>query len=231
MMNLNEGILLVDKPVGLSSFAIVYRARKKLGVKKIGHGGTLDPFASGLLILLVGRSYTKRASEFLLGDKGYLARICLGSATDSFDPTGERTDESSFIPSLAEIEAVIATFQGEISQVPPMFSAKKIGGKRLYELARQGKSVERQAVTVHVQIEIISYCYPHLDIAVTCSKGTYIRSLAHDIGLALGCFAHLETLRRTHSGSFCVENACPIEFLDKSAGNSVDHCLDRYFQR
>src|SRR5574338_656659 len=140
-----KGILLVDKPAGLSSFAIVAKARRRLGVKKIGHGGTLDPFATGLLVLFVGRDYTKQASQFLDGDKEYEAEVVLGVATDSYDPTGNEIDRSSYTPSLEEVKAVLERFQGTIMQVPPMFSAKKVAGKRLYELARKGEVVERQA--------------------------------------------------------------------------------------
>ena len=221
-----EGILLVDKPIGCTSFAMVAKARRKFGVKKIGHGGTLDPFASGLLVLLVGRSYTKRASEFLEGDKEYQARLFLGTATDTFDLDGTPTDVSDYVPTQQEIETVVASFQGPQLQVPPMFSAKKIAGKRLYELAREGKVVERAAVQVDIAISNIRYEFPYLDILVRCSKGTYIRSLAHDIGRSLGTFAHLVALRRTRSGNFAVTDACTAESLQDPAS-----ILDSYIQR
>lgn len=208
-----EGILLVDKPEGKSSFWCVMMARKKLGVKKIGHGGTLDPFATGLLVLLVGRNYTKRAGEFLEGDKEYLATAHLGIATDSFDSDGNETHTSDIVPTLAEIEEAMRYFHGKIKQVPPMFSAKKINGTRLYELARKGVVVERKAVFVNVSCKIIRYEYPELEFHVTCSKGCYIRTLAEDIGQKLGCYAHLTQLRRLRSGRFSIESANPIEAL------------------
>jgi len=208
-----EGILLVDKPANMSSFAVVSAARRRLGVKKIGHGGTLDPFATGLLVLLVGRSFTKRAGEFLHGDKSYRATLKLGQSTDSFDLDGTIVESSDKIPTLQEVEEVIARFQGTLEQVPPMFSAKKVGGVRLYELARKGQVIERKAVTVHVQITVIRYSYPELEIEVKASKGTYIRSLAEDIGRQLGSFAHLIALRRLESGRFSLADSVDFAAL------------------
>jgi tRNA pseudouridine55 synthase len=201
-----QGILLVDKPKGKTSFALVARLRKVLGVKKIGHAGTLDPFATGVMVMLIGRQYTRLSDQFLCNDKEYSARLHLGITTDTYDCEGEMTQQSSLIPSFEEIEKIMALFQGNIEQIPPMYSAKKVQGKKLYELARQGLEVERKAVSITVQIEILNYSYPHLDIYVKCSKGTYIRSLAYDIGMKLGCGAHLSALKRTKSGSFSLEN-------------------------
>ncbi len=209
---MNEGILLVDKPANMTSFAVVAAARRRLGVKKIGHGGTLDPFATGLLILLVGRNFTRRASEFLQGDKHYLACLKLGVATDSFDCEGKEVSHSDKVPTIEEIKEVLKNFQGALEQVPPMFSAKKIAGVRLYELARKGQVVERKAVKVQVDITLVRYEYPELEIEVKSSKGTYIRSLADDIGKALGCFAHLVRLRRLGSGRFLLQDS--IHFSD-----------------
>ena len=208
--------MLVDKPANMSSFAVVAEARRRLGVKKIGHGGTLDPFATGLLVLLVGRNFTKRADEFLHGDKHYAACMYLGVSTDSYDCVGNEVARSEKIPTLKEVEEVIATFQGILQQVPPMFSAKKINGVRLYELARKGEVVERKAVTVQVDIQILRYDYPELEIEVRCSKGTYIRSLAEDIGQALGCFAHLVRLRRLSSGRFSLSDSIDLATLKDS---------------
>ncbi len=208
-----EGILLVDKPANMSSFAVVSAARRRLGVKKIGHGGTLDPFATGLLVLLVGRSFTKRAGEFLHGDKSYRATLKLGESTDSFDLDGTIVNTSDKVPTIDEVEEVLKQFQGTIEQVPPMFSAKKIGGVRLYELARKGKVVERKAVLVTVQISLIRYSYPELEIEVKASKGTYIRSLAEDIGKALGAYAHLISLRRLESGRFSLVDSVDFATL------------------
>lgn len=202
-----HGILVIDKPVGKSSFAFVQAARRVFNERCVGHAGTLDPLASGLLVLLIGRPYTKQSDSFLLQDKGYQTRLHLGSATTTYDQEGEVTHESSYIPSLAEVEEVIASFQGSISQEPPMFSAKKVGGKKLYELARQGLHIERKPLQVEVAIKLLDYTYPYIDLEVSCSKGTYIRSLGHDIGKKLTTFAHLETLRRVKSGIFTLENA------------------------
>ncbi len=207
-----EGILLVDKPANMSSFAVVSAARRKLGVKKIGHGGTLDPFATGLLVLLVGRSFTKRAGEFLNGDKAYRATLKLGSSTDSFDLDGTIVNTSEKVPTREEVEDVLRQFQGTIEQVPPMFSAKKIGGVRLYELARKGQVVERKPVSVTLTTTLINYSYPELEIEVKASKGTYIRSLAEDIGQALGSYAHLISLRRIESGRFSLRDS--VDFAD-----------------
>ncbi|MCE5293715.1 MAG: tRNA pseudouridine(55) synthase TruB [Chlamydiales bacterium] len=209
----HEGILLVDKPANMSSFAVVSQARRRLGVKKIGHGGTLDPFATGLLVLLVGRNFTKRADEFLHGDKHYLACLKLGMSTDSFDCEGTAVETSEKVPTKEEIDAVIAQFQGTFDQTPPMFSAKKINGVKLYELARKGQVVERKAVSVTVEITFIRYEYPELEIEVRCSKGTYIRSLAEDIGRALGSFAHLVRLRRLSSGRFSLGDSIAFDSL------------------
>lgn len=212
----SEGILLVDKPANMSSFAVVAQARRRLGVKKIGHGGTLDPFATGLLVLLVGRNFTKRADEFLHGDKHYLACLRLGVSTDSFDCEGKELHRSDRVPTQAEIEESLTKFQGTIFQVPPMFSAKKIQGVRLYELARKGLVVERKAVAVTVDIQLVRYEYPELELEVRCSKGTYIRSLAEDIGQALGSYAHLIALRRLSSGRFSVNNSIDLATLKDS---------------
>lgn len=213
-LNLNKenpicGILLVDKPKGKTSFQLVAALRRILHVKRIGHAGTLDPFATGVMVMLIGREYTKLSGTFLNADKEYLAQMHLGVSTDSFDCDGVVTAKSDLVPTIADIETVVAQFQGEIEQIPPMFSAKKVQGKKLYELARKGKTVERQPVKINVEIEIVSYNYPYLEISVKCSKGTYIRSLAHDIGSKLGCGAHLSALQRTRSGNY-----------------SLDECLD-----
>jgi tRNA pseudouridine55 synthase len=212
-----EGILLVNKPAGRTSFSLIAALRKRIGVKKIGHAGTLDPFATGVVVLLVGKKYTKLSNSFLEQDKEYLADLYLGKSTDTYDLDGQTIRVSDYVPSLHEIEGTILQFQGEIEQIPPMFSAKKINGKKLYELARQGKVVERRPVKIQVSIEIIQYAYPTLTIKVCCSKGTYVRSLAEDIGNQLGCGAHLIALQRLRSGAFHID-----ECLDGSLLNSPD---------
>lgn len=217
-MNLKEtphdscaGILLIDKPKGLTSFRLVQILRKKLNVKKIGHAGTLDPFATGLMVMLVGRTYTRLSDSLLTNDKEYIAELFLGKSTDTYDEEGEIQTESTFIPSLKEVEEALLSFQGELLQIPPMFSAKKVKGKRLYELARKGIEIERQPVKVSVKTTLIRYEYPTLILNISCSKGTYIRSIAHDLGKQLRCGAHLTNLRRTQSGPFRIETCISSE--------------------
>lgn len=210
-----QGILPVNKPRGKTAFSLVASLRRILGVSKIGHAGTLDPFATGVMVMLIGRSFTKLSDQFLVADKEYQAMVLLGTSTDSFDCDGTVIASSTLIPSQESIEEVIAKFQGEIEQIPPMFSAKKVNGKKLYELARQGRTIDRQPVKIHVATTLLNYQYPYLEIKVTCSKGTYIRSIAHDMGQMLGCGAHLVRLQRVRSGTFhldqCVDGTLLYE--------------------
>lgn len=201
-----EGILLVDKSKGPSSFRLVQTLRKRLGVKKIGHAGTLDPFATGVMVMLIGRRYTRLSDKFLCNDKEYLAEVYLGTATDTYDSEGTIIAQSPLIPSLEEIQHALTFFQGEVEQVPPMYSAKKMQGKKLYELARKGVEVERKPVRIVLETHLIRYEYPFLELQIQCSKGTYIRSIAYDLGEKLGCGAHLSNLKRTRSGKFCLED-------------------------
>lgn len=210
---MNNGILLVDKSSGSTSFQIVSQLRRITRESTIGHAGTLDPFATGVMVMLIGRSFTKRSNEFLGSDKQYRAVLTLGIATDTYDCDGVKTFESPMIPTLTQIEQAVIPFQGEILQTPPMFSAKKIGGKKLYDLARKGITIERQPVPVRVSIQLLSFTYPYLEILVDCSKGTYIRSLAHDLGQSLRCGAHLSSLQRTKSGVFTLEECIPQTLL------------------
>lgn len=221
-MNTN-GILLVDKAAGSTSFYLVSLLRRLTQVEKIGHAGTLDPFATGVMVMLIGRDYTRRSDEFLNKDKEYRATLQLGIATDTYDIEGQITSRSDKAPTLAEIELALAAFQGEISQIPPMYSAKKVEGKKLYDLARKGISIERQPVQVQVQMKLVSYCYPMLDIEVACSKGTYIRSLAHDIGQFLTCGAHLFELARIRSGPFHIGQCIPQSHLKNPAFDVSAH--------
>ncbi len=205
----SNGILLVDKSAGSTSFQIVHLLRRLTGVEKIGHAGTLDPFATGVMVMLIGREYTCRSDEFLFADKEYRAVATLGLATDTYDIEGQPTFRSELIPTQKQVELAISVFQGEVLQVPPMYSAKKIEGKKLCDLARKGIVIERQPVKVTMKTELIRYEYPHLEIAVSCSKGTYIRSLAEDLGKMLGCGAHLSSLCRTRSGHFPLKDCVP----------------------
>ncbi|MBS0628897.1 MAG: tRNA pseudouridine(55) synthase TruB [Verrucomicrobia bacterium] len=203
---MKSGILLVNKPVGKTSFSLIGALRKKSGVKKIGHAGTLDPFASGVMILLIGRTFTAQSDTFMGHDKEYEALVHLGIETTTFDPEGQITRQSDQVPTLAQVEEALKAFQGTIQQIPPMFSAKKINGKKLYELARKGIEVERKPVTLTVHTQLISYQYPELTLKITCSKGTYIRSIASDLGQALGCGAHLKKLTRTRCGPYLLKD-------------------------
>lgn len=212
-----SGIILIDKPAGIPSFRLVSQLRRLTGVRKIGHAGTLDPFATGLMVLLIGRSYTRLSDTFLTNDKEYLAEIHLGVATDSYDCDGTPTAQSDLIPSRAEVEAAIDRFQGVTEQRPPIYSAKKVAGRKMYELARKGIEVERKAVAVEMAIELLGYDYPTLSVRVRCSKGTYIRSFGHDLGEQLGCGAHLRTLRRLRSGPFSIESALDGEQLNRAS--------------
>jgi tRNA pseudouridine55 synthase len=208
-----HGLLLVDKERGSTSFQIVSQLRRLTKERTIGHAGTLDPFATGVMVMLIGREFTRQSDAFLSSDKSYRATLTLGVATDSYDLDGQVMARSDFVPSLEQVEESLSAFQGEIQQIPPMFSAKKIQGQKLYDLARKGVTVERQPVKVRLAIQLVRYSYPHLEITVDCSKGTYIRSLAHDIGQSLGCGAHLTALVRFRSGSFTLDECIPQALL------------------
>ncbi|MBS0621307.1 MAG: tRNA pseudouridine(55) synthase TruB [Verrucomicrobia bacterium] len=208
MIHPHEGILPINKPVGKTSFSLVGLLRRLTGIRTIGHAGTLDPFADGVMILLIGKRFTTQSHRFLNQDKEYIATVRLGIITDTYDTEGQIISESPLVPTLSEIESALLAFQGTILQTPPMFSAKKVDGKKLYELARKGVTIERAAVPVTLRIELISYTYPELVIKVACSKGTYIRSLAFDLGNHLGCGAHLSSLTRTRSGHFSLSDCC-----------------------
>lgn len=223
MSSEKEGILLVNKPVGKTSFSLVAATRRRLGVKKVGHAGTLDPFATGVMVLLVGREYTKLSDSFLEQDKEYRARLLFGASTDTFDCDGVIQSTSDCVPTLDEIDHAVALFQGEIEQIPPMFSAKKINGQKLCDLARKGKTVERAPAKVKVEMKVLHYEYPYMDIHVKCSKGTYIRSLAHDLGVALECYAHLVELQRTRSGRFALSECLDGKLLDLQEYDLLPH--------
>ncbi|KPK33450.1 MAG: tRNA pseudouridine synthase B [Chlamydiae bacterium SM23_39] len=201
-----EGILLVNKSKWKTSFSIVYELRRITKVKKIGHGGILDPFATGIMIMLIGKKYTRKFIQFSSLEKEYIAKIHLGAITKTFDVDSKIEFFSKKIPTKKDIERVLSFFQGEIYQIPPMFSAKKQKGKKLYFLARKGIEVEREPIKIFVKIDFISYRYPYLDLKIRASKGTYIRTIAHDIGQKLQTGAFLEELTRTKIGDFCLEN-------------------------
>jgi tRNA pseudouridine55 synthase len=206
MMHEMAGILLIDKPPGRTSFSLIPTLRRISGIQTIGHAGTLDPFATGVMVMLLGKAYTKQSDSFLGCEKEYVAEIKLGSSTDSYDCDGVCVSTSEKVPSIEEIENCLKKFQGKILQTPPMFSAKKVQGKKLYELARKGIEIERAPVEVTLTTEFIRYEYPFLIVRITCSKGTYVRSIADELGKDLGCFGHLSSLVRTRSGTFCLND-------------------------
>ena len=209
-----DGVLLVDKAGGMTSHDIVAIARRTLGTKKIGHCGTLDPLATGLLILTLGRG-TKIQDLLMAEDKEYVGTMKLGENTDSQDADGQIT-ETHPVPELSheQIDAAFAKYKGDFYQMPPMVSAIKKDGVPLYKLARQGKTVEREPRFVHVYAqELLGVRVPEIDFRVVCSKGFYVRTYAFDIGQELGCGAHLKALRRTKSGKFSVENSVSADVL------------------
>jgi len=199
--DLVDGVLLLDKPVGLSSNDALIKAKRVLNAKKAGHTGTLDPFATGLLPLCFGEA-TKFSQDLLEADKSYEATVHLGIKTTTGDTEGEALETRAVDVSIEQIEAALARYRGPILQVPPMYSALKRDGKALYEYAREGITLEREArpVTIHA-LSLVEYAAPFLTIRVTCSKGTYVRVLGEDIGAALGCGAHLNALRRVAVGA------------------------------
>ena len=205
------GILLLDKPQGWTSHDCVAVLRKRVGIQKVGHAGTLDPFATGLLVLLIGREYTAQAEQLQGHDKLYWMRMRLGEVTDSQDRDGKILSTSDLIPSRSDLEQALSRFQGEILQLPPMFSAKKIQGQKLYHLARQGREIERAAQSIHLQCTLLEFSYPWVELEIACSKGSYMRTVAHDLGAVLGCGAHAAELRRLRSGPFSVDAAISIE--------------------
>jgi len=218
-----NGILLVDKAAGSTSFHLVSLLRRLTKIEKIGHAGTLDPFATGVMVMLIGRDYTRRSEEFLCSDKEYRATIQLGTATDTYDLEGQITSQSDKVPTLNDVQLALQVFRGEILQIPPMYSAKKVQGKKLYDLARKGIEIERQPVKVQVEITLINYQYPMIDVSVKCSKGTYIRSLAHDIGQVLKTGAHLFELARTRSGAFHLGECIPQSHLKNPQFDITPH--------
>lgn len=215
-MNIDQpihGFLLIDKPAGWTSFDVVAKLRGITGIKKIGHAGTLDPFATGLLIVAIGKCATTQIDQYVKKDKRYTATFELGKMSTTQDPEGEITDNKiTSFPSNDEVEHALSTFIGNIDQLPPMHSAIKVGGKKLYELARQGKDIDRptRTVTVH-DLGLVSYTPPTLDVTMNVGSGTYVRAIARDLGELLKTGAYVTVLRRTSIGDFKIENAHKIE--------------------
>lgn len=211
-----SGILLVDKPQGPTSHDIVDIIRRKFGIKSVGHCGTLDPMATGLLIMVLGKA--TKLSERLMGeDKEYEGTLTLGITTDSQDAEGEKLSEKPIPPlNQDQIKEVFHQFEGDILQIPPMVSAKKIGGVPLYKLARKGKEIERPPRLIHIyRIDILRMALPEVDFRLICTKGTYVRTICYDVGEKIGCGGHLSRLRRLASGQFRVEKAAPLSTIEQ----------------
>jgi tRNA pseudouridine55 synthase len=217
-----DGVLLIDKAPGMTSHDVVAIVRNRLATQKVGHCGTLDPFATGLLLIVVGKG-TKIQDLLMTEDKEYVGTMRLGEVTNTQDRDGEVIEVHEVGPlNRAVIEVAFAKFQGDFYQTPPMVSAIKKEGVPLYRLAREGKIIEREPRCVHVYAhEIRDVRLPEIDFRVICSKGFYVRTYAHDIGQELGCGAHLSALRRTKSGRFTVDGALTIEALKTGSKESV----------
>lgn len=216
--NVVSGVLVVDKPIGLTSHDVVQIIRRGTGIRRAGHTGTLDPRASGVLVVLIGPAV--RLSEYVsASDKRYQATIRLGSSTDTYDAEGIVTETSTSIEDITEeqFDEILQKFVGEIQQVPPPYSAVKVKGRKAYEMARKGEDVELSPRTINVySLEVLEWAPPEVVVDVYCSSGTYVRSLANDLGNELGCGAHLIGLRRTKSGRFTLRDAVPLRRLQES---------------
>ena len=210
-----EGVLLVDKPPGMTSHDVVYRLRRKLSMQRIGHAGTLDPMATGLLVMLIGKA--TRISQYLISlDKGYLGEATLGVTTNSQDAEGE-VMVTRPVPTLteAQLREAMAGFLGDQYQIPPMFSAIKVGGVPLYKKAREGEEIVREPRFIRVTaFELLTFDTPKLTFRLDCTKGTYVRTIAYDLGEKLGCGAHLSALRRTASGKFSISQCTPLDEIE-----------------
>jgi len=209
------GILLIDKALGGTSHDVVNQVRRRFGTRRVGHAGTLDPLGTGLLVVAVGPA-TRFLQYLPLEPKEYVAEVTFGRSTDSYDAEGETTEEHP-VPSdlLERFEQVSAAFSGLIEQIPPMHSAVKVNGKALYRYARAGQEIERASRRVHIgAMEVLSFDAPRIQLRIECSGGTYIRTLAQDLGQAIGCGAYLSALHRTRVGKFRVEQAVPVDRVE-----------------
>lgn len=230
-----NGIININKSINMTSHDVVSIIRRKLKIKKVGHTGTLDPIAEGVLPICIGNA-TKISQFIVEKDKEYIAEAVLGIKTDTFDRTGKVLNTNNFIPKKNEILNALNQYVGDVLQTPPIYSAIKVSGKKLYEYARKNIQVDIKPREVKIYgIELIEYCYPKLKIKVACSKGTYIRSLCNDIGEVLGTFAHMNSLIRTKSGSFTIENTVSLnKFEDmntleiQSFMYPIDYPLDHF---
>ncbi|MBD3380450.1 MAG: tRNA pseudouridine(55) synthase TruB [Candidatus Omnitrophica bacterium] len=226
-MMIADGILVADKEKGMTSHDVVSLVRRRYRLKKVGHAGTLDPNATGVLVLLLGKA-TKLSGTFLNEDKEYIATMKLGENTSTGDSEGEVTAAGEVSCSPEEAAAAVSAFRGEMDQVPPMVSAKKIGGKKLYKLARKGIEVKREPRKIFIsEMEVLEVSIPVVVFRTVCSKGTYIRQLAQDIGTQLGCGAHLAELRRIRSGSFGIDRAVPVSVLKRIGPEELNEKIIR----
>lgn len=225
-----NGIILIDKPQGWTSHDVVGKLRGILHERRIGHSGTLDPLATGLLVVFIGRA--TRAVEFAEADrKEYIAGLRLGMSTDTQDITGRIISKETDIPDEPEVRIAIERFRGELEQIPPMYSAVKIGGKKLYELARKGESIERKPRHITIfGLEITGRSDNDYILDVVCSKGTYIRTLCHDIGAALGCGGCMSSLRRTMAAGFTLDDAVTLDRVQQE-GEALLAPLDSLFRQ
>ena len=212
-----NGIVIVNKRSGMTSHDVVQEVRKKLGMRRVGHAGTLDPLATGVLIILLGKS-TKLFDQFVKFDKAYRATLILGVTTTSADVQGEVLQKQSYEHiTRKQIEEAFKNFVGEIDQVPPMVSAVKVGGVKLYQLARKGIEIERQPRKIRIDcLKLEDVSLPHVKFYLECSKGTYVRQLADDVGKMLGCGACISQIERTRVGNFCIEGAVRVEEINES---------------
>ena len=218
---MQDGVLIIDKPEGMSSAQVVGRVKRHLQASKVGHAGTLDPFATGVLVCLINRA-TRLAQFLLRGNKQYEAVLRLGVATDTQDPTGHVVGERP-VPNFSEedLQKVFRQYVGTIEQIPPAYSALKYNGVALYKLARRGCAIQKPARRVHIErLKLSSVALPEVHFTVTCSAGTYVRTLCADIGQALGCGGHLSALRRTMSSGFSIEEAMSLEAFNRFAADS-----------
>jgi len=218
-----EGILPVNKEKGRSAFYLVKVLRKPSQIKKIGHAGILDPFATGVMIMLIGRPYTKIASTFIHHEKEYIATVRLGASTTTYDSEGPVTATSTVIPTLEEIKEALKAFQGRVKQIPPMFSAKKVKGQKLYVLARKGIEIEREPIEVSLNVTLLDYAYPLLKLQIRSSKGAYMRTVAYDLGQKLGTEGHLIELNRIASGPFVLKDCIDAKSLSDPSCNWMDY--------
>ncbi|MDY3990400.1 MAG: tRNA pseudouridine(55) synthase TruB [Lachnospiraceae bacterium] len=211
---MDAGIIVMDKPADFTSFDVVAKLRGILHIKKIGHTGTLDPIATGVLVVCVGRA-TKLVSKLTAEEKIYEAGVLFGEKYDTGDITGKLIKNESVVITEDDFRTACQQFVGDIDQIPPMYSAKKVNGKKLYEYAREGIEVEREPERIHIySIELLGFDFPHAQIRVHCSKGTYIRTLIEDISEAAGTVGTMESLRRTKNGDFSIEDAVTFEQLE-----------------